>query len=482
MSSGCRVYTQQFSTAPRLLAPGRDGRRKSACEDEALSVKVALIRPNLGDWRSGDAMQPLAFAVLAGVTPSWVELEFWDERLEAIPDGLECDLVALTIETYTAHRAYQLARRFRAQGIPVVAGGYHPTFLPDETAHFVDAVVCGDAETLWPQVLEDARQRRLKPRYQAPAGHSMDGLRYDRSIFKGKRYGLVRPLQFSRGCRFACDFCSIHAFYGRSLTCRPAEEVLAEVESLDSRWVFVVDDNFFVNKTETMKLLHALRGTSMRWGCQISIDVAADRELLEAMARAGCVAVLIGFETLDPHNLRQMKKKWNDKHPYNEAIARFHQHGLMVYGSFIFGYDEDGPDVFARTLDFALSSKLFLVNFSALTPTPASALYSRMEKERRLLFPRWWLDPAYCYGEAVYQPKHMTPSRLTEGCLWAREQFFAYHRIAQRVLFPAAGCGSLRHRFVSLAGNAISSHALRQKLSRPLGGSEPAPTLPVSIA
>ena len=443
-------------------------------------MKVALIRPNLGDWRSSDAMQPLAFAVLAGVTPPEIELEFWDERLEAIPQTLDCDLVALTIETYTARRAYQIASRFRAQGLKVVAGGYHPTFLPDEAGQFVDSVVKGDAETLWPTVLEDARQNKLQPRYQAPANLSMAGLRYDRSIFQGKRYGLVRPLQFSRGCRFACDFCSIHAFYGRSLTCRPVHEVVEEVERLDSRWVFVVDDNLFVNKAETLALLNALKGTPMRWGCQISLDVAADPDLLRALAEAGCVAVLIGFESLDPNNLRLMKKKWNSKHPYSEAITRFHDHGLMVYGSFIFGYDHDGPDVFARTLEFALESKLFLVNFSALTPTPATALYARMEKEKRLLFSRWWLDPGYGYGDAVYQPTQITPTRLTEGCLWARDQFFVYHNIAQRTLFPAPGCRSLKHRFVTLAGNLISRHALSQKLRRPLGGAEPAPRLALS--
>jgi radical SAM superfamily enzyme YgiQ (UPF0313 family) len=422
-------------------------------------------------------MQPLAFAVLAGVTPPWVELEFWDERLEPIPATLDCQVVALTIETYTAYRAYQLARRFRDQGIKVVAGGYHPTFLPEEAGQFVDTVVCGDAESLWPEILRDARRGELKPRYQAPPNLSMARLRYDRSIFRGKRYGLVRPLQFSRGCRFACDFCSIHAFYGRSLTCRPVEEVLAEVDSLDSRWVFMVDDNLFVSRTETLKLLDALRGTRMRWGCQISIDVAADQQLLQALAEAGCVAVLIGFESLDPQNLGLMKKKWNDRHPFKEAIVRFHDHGLMVYGSFIFGYDHDGPDVFARTLDFALSSKLFLVNFSALTPTPATGLYRRMEREKLLLFPRWWLDPGYSYGEAVYQPARMTPSRLTEGCLWAREQFFACGHIARRVLAPAPGCASIKHRFVALVGNLISRHALGQKLSRSLGGDEPAPRL-----
>ncbi|MBN9414817.1 MAG: B12-binding domain-containing radical SAM protein [Candidatus Eremiobacteraeota bacterium] len=432
-------------------------------------MKVTFVRPNLGDWRSPDAMEPLAFAVLKGVTPADVECELWDEKVEKIPERLETDLVAMTVETFTARRAYLLADRFRAQGLKVVAGGYHPTFLPQEALTHFDAVVCGDAETLWPQVLLDAAGGRLQSVYRQPAGGEMRGLRYDREIFGGKRYGRVTPVQFSRGCRFACDFCSIHAFYGRALSHRPVDEVVAEACALRSRYVFLVDDNLFVNVEALRGLLAGLKGCGLRWGCQISLDVAADENLLAAMAESGCVAALIGFESLDGANLVQMRKKWNTRHPYREAIARFHAHGIMIYGSFIFGYDQDDRDVFARTVDFALENQLFLVNFSALTPTPASALYARMEKEERLLYSRWWLDGGYGYGDAVYRPGLLTPQQLTEGCRWARGQFYGYRNIARRVLWPAPGCATFGHRLISLAANLTSRHTLDRKLGRPLG-------------
>jgi radical SAM superfamily enzyme YgiQ (UPF0313 family) len=179
--------------------------------------------------------------------------------------------------------------------------------------------------------------------------------------------------------------------------------------------------------------------------------------------------VLVGFESLDAANLTQMRKKWNQKHPYRQAIQAFHDHGILVYGSFVFGYDQDTPDVFARTLDFALESQLFLVNFSPLTPTPASPLYERMQREERLIYPRWWLDPGYRYGDAVYRPTRMTPDQLTQGCRWARAQFYSYPKILRRSLIPPAGCGSLSHRLISLLGNWTSRRALDQKLGRPLG-------------
>lgn len=433
------------------------------------TLHVAFVRPNLGDYRSHDAMQPLAFAVLSAYLPPGWSCELWDERLEPIPSRLQCDVVALTIETYTARRAYQLADRFRAQGLPVVAGGYHASFLPQEALQHVDAVVCGDAEVVWPQLLQDLSEGRLERLYRAPSARGMEGLRLDRGIFRGKRYGLVRPLLFSRGCRFACDFCSIHAFYGRSLQWRPPGEVRAEVDGLDSRWVFIVDDNLLVGNAPTLELLQALRGAGLRWGCQITLDVASQPELLQAMAESGCVAVLVGFESLDGDNLTQMRKKWNHKHPYREAIRRFQEHGILVYGSFIFGYDHDTPEVFARTLEFALESRLFLVNFSALTPTPATSLYARMQQENRLRYASWWLDPDYRYGDAVFLPRQMSADQLTEGCRWARQQFYRYSRIAHRCLWPPSGCTSWSHRVVTGLGNWMTRRALDQKLGQPLG-------------
>src|SRR5688500_8753096 len=180
-------------------------------------MKITFIRPNLYARRSRDAMEPLVFAILKSLTPPDVEVALHDERLEPIPYDEATDLVAMTVETFTARRAYQIANEFRARGVPVVMGGYHPTFLPDDALQFADAVVIGDAEGVWPRVVEDARKRRLQQRYSHDGFGPLDGLKPDRSIFRGKRYAPVAMIQYGRGCRYNCEFCSIRAFYGSNL-------------------------------------------------------------------------------------------------------------------------------------------------------------------------------------------------------------------------------------------------------------------------
>nr|MBA3534429.1 radical SAM protein [Ardenticatenales bacterium] len=334
--------------------------------------------------------------------------------------------------------------------------------------------VLGDAEGQWEQVIEDARRGALQRLYRQPGQPSLQGLRFDRRIFAGKPYRPVAPVQYGRGCRFACDFCSIHAFYGFSLRQRPVAEVVAEIEALGRRFILLVDDNLFVDLPRAEELFRALIPLNIRWGCQVSIDVARDEALLALMARSGCVAALIGFESLDEENLRQMKKGWNLKHgDYATAIRRFQAEGIMIYGSFIFGYDHDGPDVFDRIVEFALDSRLFLVNFSALTPTPGSRLYDRLRAEGRLRYERWWLDPTYRYGEATYHPARMSAEELTEGCLRARQAFYGYGSIARRALEPRTNCRSLAHLAVFLGANMISRRELQSKLGRALGSAEP---------
>ena len=184
-------------------------------------MKITFIRPNLYDGRSSDAMHPLCFAILKRLTPPDVTTVFYDERLEDLPLDEPTDLVAMTVETYTARRAYQIAALYRSRGIPVVMGGYHPTFLPDESLQFADAVVVGDAEGIWPQVVEDARSGKLRRLYQQNEFPSLSGSDPDRSIFKGKRYAPLTLVQYGRGCKYNCNFCSIRAFYGNSLRQRP---------------------------------------------------------------------------------------------------------------------------------------------------------------------------------------------------------------------------------------------------------------------
>jgi radical SAM superfamily enzyme YgiQ (UPF0313 family) len=437
-------------------------------------MHISFIKPSMGDLRSSDAMTPLAFGYLSAMTPPDVERVLYDERLEEIPLDEPTDLVAMTVETYTARRAYQLADAFRARGVPVVMGGYHPTFVPDEAARHADALVLGDAEGVWPRVVEDARRRRLAPRYGQAAPPPLAGITPDRSIFQGKGYAPVRLVQYGRGCKWACDFCSIHAFYGRNLRQRPVREVVEEIEALDGKLVFLVDDNIFADEARAEELFEALVPLGIRWTCQTSIDVAWKPGMVDLMRRSGCISVLIGFETLDPANLKQMRKAWNAKaQGYEGAIERLKDAGLMIYGTFVHGYDRDTPDSFERNLEFAVRNKFFLANFNPLTPTPATPLYERLRREGRLIRDPWWLDPSYRYGHATFHPRGMTATELEEGCYRARTRFNTLSSIARRAFDRRTNLSSLYNLGVFLAVNLISRTEIHRKQDAPLGARPP---------
>ncbi len=444
-----------------------------------MTFKITYIRPNMTRVRSTDAMQPLAFAVLAGLDPADVETVLIDERLEPIRYDDPADLVAISVETYTARNAYQIAGRFRRRNIPVVLGGCHPTFVPTEALEFGDTVVLGDAEGLWQQVIRDARAGRLQAVYQQPEPPSIDGLRLDRTIFQGKRYAPVIPVQFGRGCRFACDFCSIHALYGSRLRQRPVDEVVAEIDDLGCKHVFFVDDNLFADKAQAEKLFRALIPLKIAWSCQVSIDVARNTELLNLMAKSGCHAAVIGFESLNKDNLAQMKKEWNNKpEGYATAVRKLHDCGIMIYGTFVFGYDHDTVDCFEIALDFALRSKFFLANFNPLTPTPGTPLYDRLRAEGRLIYDPWWLAADYRYGQAIFHPRKMTADELTEGCYGTRLAFNRHSSILRRALDWKANSRNPYRLGLYLFANLVSRREIRRKQGLRLGDASPLESIP----
>jgi len=437
-------------------------------------MKVTFIYPHLMDTRSSDAMEPLVFAILAGLTPPDVELDFLDERLKPVPDDHETDLVALTVGTYTARRAYQIASHFRRRGIPVVMGGHHPSFLPEEALAYADAVAIGDAEGIWGQIVRDAQRGKLQRIYSDSKQPSLEGLRFDRSIYKGKKYKLVVPVQYGRGCKYACDFCSIHAFYGFHTRQRPVAEVVSEIESLDRKYVLFIDDNIFIDIPRAEELCRALIPLNIQWACQISIDIAKNTQLLNLMAKSGCFCAMIGFESLHEDNLKQMKKKWSiQKNDYSTAIREFHDRGIMIYASFVFGYDHDTVDTFDITAEFAIRSKFALANFNTLAPMPGSRLYKRLLNEDRLIYKRWWLDPDYRYGQATFHPLRMTADELTEGCLQGRRLFHGYVSIFRRSLDLKANSRNLVRLGMFMGVNLIARRELSSKLGHRLGADIP---------
>ena len=425
--------------------------------------------------RASDAMEPLVFAILSARTPAHIERTLFDERIEPVPLDLETDLVAISVETFTARRAYQIAAAYRRRGVPVVMGGYHPTLLPDEVSRYCDVICIGDAEGQWERILSDAEAGSLGKRYHRERPPRLDeGPEPDRSIFAGKSYGMVFPLQFGRGCRYNCDFCSIRAVYGTDVRHRPHEAVLAELPAHRQRrgkhLLAIVDDNLFTHPKPAAALCEVLRPTGWHWVCQTSIKVAHDTGLVELMAASGCVAVMMGFESLVPENLAVMNKRWNlGSGDYAQAIANLQRHGIMLYGSFIFGYDHDTPAVFARTVDFAIRNHLMLANFNLLTPTPGTPLIERLRGEGRLIHPQWWLDPYYRYGEAAFEPALMSREQLRDGCDWARRRFYSVSSAFRRGMHTPQLLRQPLRLGVFAAANWVAGREVRRKRDSSFG-------------
>jgi radical SAM superfamily enzyme YgiQ (UPF0313 family) len=437
-------------------------------------MKITFIRPNINDKQSADAMEPIVFAILAAHTPPDVEISFFDERVERLLFNDKPDLVALSVETHTAKRAYQIAAHYRCQGVAVVMGGYHPSLLPDEVLQFADSIVIGDAEEQWPKLINDFKAGSLKRVYKQHHFPQLNNQQGDFSIFQNKKYGKIKPVQAGRGCKYACDFCSINAFYGNTIRQRPLDDVVAEIEALDTSYFFLVDDNLFANRPQIVALLNALIPLKIRWGCQTSIDIACDAELMDLLTRSGCFLATIGFESLNAANLKQMKKGSNLKyHDYDLAIRQFHDRGIMIYGTFIFGYDGDTVDSFESVVDFALRSKFCLANFNPLTPTPGSPLYRRLEKEGRLIYKKWWINPSYRYGQAIFRPSGMSPQELTDGCLRARKRFHTFSSIFSRALNTKANSHSINSFCIYLLANYINRKEIFAKQGSMFGAPMP---------
>lgn len=416
-----------------------------------------------------DAMKPLIFPIIAAATPDDINIEFYDDRIEPLPANIDADIIAFSTETFAAKRAYELCSKYKNENNITVIGGFHPTCVPDEAEKYCDIVIIGDAEDTWGSFINDYKNNSLKKRYISNSNFVLQYLNYNHICFSNKKYLPIGTVFFSRGCKFNCDFCSIKAVYPNKILQKDKYIIQQELKEIKEKVIFFIDDNIFSDKNSLMEFLDIIKPLNKRWACQISIDIAMQDDLLSIMKESGCFLVLIGFESLNIDNLKEMNKKANiNIENYHKAVKNIYKHKLMIYATFIFGYDYDKFDDIDTLVEFAVKHNFAVANFNPLLPMPNTKLYKRLESQGRLLYDKWWLQEGLCYGETVFKPSMMTPKELEQACKKARYSFYSIKNILKRFIFNASN-HSIKNAFVYLAANIVSRIEIHKKQNREFG-------------
>jgi radical SAM superfamily enzyme YgiQ (UPF0313 family) len=374
---------------------------------------------------------PLGMATVAALTPPEIDVSLTDENISTVDFEKEVDLVGITALTHTAHRAYQIADSFRTRGVKVIMGGIHPSVMPEEASQHADAIVVGEAEGIWGDVIEDFKANKLRRIYRQNKHPSLVGLPIPKRDLYGKgAYYLRNTLWATRGCPYSCSYCSVSTIFGRKHRCRPVDEITNEIETFDrSKIIGFVDDNIVGNPKFAKELFSALIPYKIKWFGQAPVTIAKDDELLELAAASGCVGLLIGFESISPASLTTVGKKINVVAEYPDVIRKIHSKKISIHGFFIVGLDEDTEEVFMSTVRFAQKMRLESAGFTYPTPFPGTAFYESLDKDGRIITRDW----SRYADEIVFEPKLMSREALHRGHMWVSQEFFRLPSIWKRI-------------------------------------------------
>ena len=392
----------------------------------------------------------LTLVYLKAFTPPGFRVEMIDDFMKPPPENPEADLVGITAMGLQIGRAYQLADAYRRLGKTVVMGGQWVSLNPEQALEHSDAIVKGEAEFAWPELLEDFRSGGLKKRiYSSARLHDWKNLpRMDLESLPLFRKELMReslyrdyyfqfPLLVTRGCPFACDYCSVAQYHSSGFRMRPVGDVLRDlkdIRALGSRSVLFMDDNPVANKSYATELFRAMAPLEMRWCSQCTIQIAQDSELLDRAAESGCFLLSIGFETIKQDNLSGINKNWAKSREYADLIREIRERGIQIVALIMLGLDDDTPEDFDRTLQFLIENKVTLAKFHLPLPYPGTRFYDRMEREGRILTHDW---NEYHYGNAVIRPLRMSPEDAVAKYWATYRDFFSLRSILRRFAPPA---------------------------------------------
>jgi radical SAM superfamily enzyme YgiQ (UPF0313 family) len=376
---------------------------------------------------------PTTLLQLAALVPPELgaEVKIFDLMGAPLPEDIDADIIGISIITAGAPGAYRIAAMAKKKGITVVIGGSHATLLPDEALQHADAVVIGYAEKTWPQLLRDFKNNQLKPIYKdssSPFSIRMPPL--NRRMLPRKQYLFTNTLEATRGCPNNCEFCVLKDITGNCHWTRNIKDVVEEIETMGKQVLFL-DSSPTEFKDYMKKLWREMVPLRVKWYGASTFRFTQDEEAIKLASQSGCKGLLMGFESLNQGALNGINKAFNNTARFKEGIKRLHDHGIAVLGCFVFGFDEDDPSVFEKTVEFSDSAKIDIVKYAVLTPLPGTPVFNKLKKQDRIITDDWNL---YDTEHVVYRPKQMSPEKLEEGCKWAFYQTYKYSSIFKRIM------------------------------------------------
>ena len=419
-------------------------------------MRVLLIGPTALDINGQPIKQRrlhlpgLTLPMLAAVTPPECEPHLVSETVDDIPFDEHWDLVGITGMGSGIVRAWQIADEFKRRNTTVVVGGIAASLLgPEASLNHADSVVVGEAEEVWPNLIDDYAGGRLQPVYRMARRPPIDSLplpRYD--LMNPAKLGVWRPVQATRGCPFTCNFCSITAFFEAGYRKRPVEQVLRDVRAAKrsgSRYIAFLDDNIGVDWNYCAQLWEALIPEKIRWVSQCSLHIAEKPALLKLARESGCRLLSFGIETTSPESLTAIDKEWNRPERYRKAIAAIRRHGIDVSTEMIIGLDGDDPSVFQKTYDFIMENRISVPRIHIMTPIPGTPLFNELKKDGRIVSEDF---SRFSGGQVIFRPRHLEPAELQAGYWQLYERLFTWRNILRRVVRNRASLGPYMRAFV----------------------------------
>jgi radical SAM superfamily enzyme YgiQ (UPF0313 family) len=388
---------------------------------------------------------PLGLATLAGYLDDSDQVTLSDEHVERLSLDDEPDLVVIQVYITSARRAYEIADLYRARRSHVALGGLHVTSLPEEAEQHADTIFLGPGEDTWPQFLADFRAGQPARRYVSGQRTLLGVPPIRRDLIKRRHYLVPNSIVVSRGCPHVCDFCYKVAFFkgGKQFYTQTVDAALAEIDRLPGRHLYFLDDHLFGSPPFAEALFDGMRGMNRLWQAAGTVKAVLEQpRVLEKAVASGLRSLFVGFETVNSDNLHEQRKFQNIGRDYAEAVRRLHDLGVMVNGSFVFGMDHDGPDVFPRTVEWAIEHGMETATFHILTAYPDTALYRRREAEGRLLHRDWDL---YDTRHVVFKPARLTGAELEVGYWRAYRDFYRWASILRGAATKDDLRGRVRH-------------------------------------